>query len=297
LDFVNDADSIVESFKPFYEDTILSEAVDANMVYSYKQQLDAYHLWGEEDEEKVYAVYNKKEQSSTDLGKLSGAIKPALARYEALDEEERFKARFLVKNFIRFYSYMAQVIRTFDRELYKSYLFAEFLYKFLPKTPHEKVDLTGKIALINNKLTETFSGSLSLHPTKEDKTINPEQGGQGNKMETKRDLLKNIIDKINIMYQGKFTEADRVIVETIYDKMIQGANAALKKQAKNNDAEMFASSIFPKQFEKVAQKCYMEQMDAFAKLFEDEEFYQRVMQEMAKAMYLSYKQEQESAKS
>lgn len=297
LDFVNDADSIVESFKPFYEDTILSEAVDANMVYSYKQQLDAYHLWGEEDENKVYTIYSKKEQSATDLGKLSGAIKPVLARYEALDEDSRFKARFLVKNFIRFYSYMAQVIRTFDRELYKSYIFAEFLYKFIPKTPHEKVDLTGKIALINNKLTETFSGSISLHPTKEDKTINPEQGGQGNKFETKRDLLKNIIDKINIMYQGKFTEADRVIVETIYDRMIQGANAALKKQAKNNDAEMFASSIFPKQFEKIAQKCYMEQMDAFAKLFEDEEFYQRVMQEMAKAMYLNYKQEQKSAKS
>jgi len=29
------------------------------------------------------------------------------------------------------------------------------------------------------------------------------------------------------------------------------------------------TSIFPKEFDKVAQKCYMEQMDAFSKLFED----------------------------
>jgi type I restriction enzyme R subunit len=291
LDFVNTADSIVESFKPFFEETILSEAVDVNMVYDYKQQLDAFYLWSKSDEDKVYNIYKKQEQGSTDLGKLSSALKPALENFLQLEEEMRFKVRFLMKNFNRFYSYMAQVIRTFDRDLYKSYIFTEFLYKFLPKTPHEKVDLNGKLALINNKLTETFSGSLSLSPTKEEKTINPETGGQGNKIDTKRDLLTNIIDKINIMYQGKFTEADRVIVETIYDRMQQSANKTLKKQAKNSDANMFAENIFPKEFEKIAQKCYMEQMDAFSKLFEDEQFYKRVMQEMAKAMYVNLQQQ------
>jgi hypothetical protein len=30
-------------------------------------------------------------------------------------------------------------------------------------------------------------------------------------------------------------------------------------------------------------------MDAFSKLFEDEQFYKRVMGEMAKAMYLNYR--------
>lgn len=54
---------------------------------------------------------------------------------------------------------------------------------------------------------------------------------------------------------------------------------------------MFAEDIFPKGFEKIAQKCYMEQMDAFFKLFEDEQFYKRVMQEMAKAMYINLQQQ------
>lgn len=92
------------------------------------------------------------------------------------------------------------------------------------------------------------------------------------------------------MYQGKFTEVDRVIVETIYDRLQGAANATLKKQAKNSDVNMFAENIFPKEFEKIAQKCYMEQMDAFSKLFEDEQFYKRVMQEMAKAMYVNLQQ-------
>ena len=90
------------------------------------------------------------------------------------------------------------------------------------------------------------------------------------------------------MAKRQFTEADRVIVETIYDKMVK-TSKTLKKQAKNNDAQMFETSIFPKEFDKVAQSCYMEQMDAFSKLFEDEQFYKRVMSEMAKAMYLNYR--------
>ena len=54
-----------------------------------------------------------------------------------------------------------------------------------------------------------------MEPTVEYKTLKGEKGGTGNHTEEKRDLLDNIIEKINIMYQGNFTEADRVIVENI----------------------------------------------------------------------------------
>ena len=91
------------------------------------------------------------------------------------------------------------------------------------------------------------------------------------------------------MYQGKFTEADRVIVETIYDRLQGAANATLKKQAKNSDVNMFAQNIFPKVFEKIAQDCYVQQMDAFAKLFEEPSFYGKVMEEMGRAMYFNLK--------
>lgn len=295
LDFVNTADDIKASFQPFYEETILSDAVDVNVVYQYDTDIKKYHLWNTSDEDKVYEIYKKQSQGSTDLGKLDSALKPAKSAYDTLVEEEQFKVRSLLKNFIRFYAYMAQVVRTFDRELYKSYIFAEFFYRVIPKKGHDPVDLSNKLALINNKLTETFSGAIELAPSDKDKQVKPEKGTQGKPNEVKTDLLANIIEKINIMYAGKFTEADRVIVETIYDRMIK-ADKALKKQAKNNDANMFETSIFPKEFDKVAQSCYMEQMDAFSKLFEDEQFYKRVMSEMAKAMYLNFRNDQSENK-
>ena len=127
-----------------------------------------------------------------------------------------------------------------------------------------------------------------MKPTEKVKTLKGEKGGTGKKIDEKRDLLDNIIEKINIMYAGNFTEADRVIVETIFDRMKKEVKG-MKKQAKNSDVNMFTNNIFPNEFSKIAQQCYMEHMDAFAKLFEDKQFYIKVMEEMAKAMYFNFK--------
>lgn len=284
LDFSNTAESIKDSFQPFYEDTWLGDDIDVNIVYKYLNELKTFHLWAAELEAKVFETYT----TTQDMGKLTSLYMPVLEDYEALDIEDKFKFRSLLRNFNRFYSYMAQIVRTFDVELYKTYIFTEILYKLIPKTPHEKVDLTGKLALEHHKFTEDFTGSIVLAPTAEDKTLENEKGGSGNAPEEKKDLLGNIIEKINLMYQGNFTEADRVIVETIYDA-IQKQGKKLTKQAKNSDVNMFAQNIFPKVFEKIAQECYVQQMDSFAKLFEEPTFYKRVMEEMGKAMYFNLK--------
>lgn len=284
LDFANTAESIKASFQPFFEDTWLGEDVDVNIVYKYLNELKNFHLWSDDTEAKVFDVYSKTQ----DMGKLTALFKPVMEDYMQLDEEDRFKVRFLVRAFNRFYSYMAHIVRTFDVELYRTYVFTELLFKLLPKTPHEKVDLNGKLALEHNKLSEGFSGSIVLEPTVEDKTLKGEKGGTGKQVEEKKDLLDNIIDKINIMYHGNFTEADRVIVETIYEAM-KKEEKKLSKQAKNSDVNMFAQNIFPKIFEKIAQACYVQQMDSFAKLFEEQSFYNRVMEEMGKAMYFNLK--------
>ncbi len=295
LDFVNTAEDIKKSFSTFYEDTLLDSPVDVNLVYTFKNDLSVFHLWNTEDEEKLYQIYARKEQGIKDLGKLSGCLKPALSAFSVLTEEHQFRVRYLMKNFNRFYAYMAQIVRTFDKELYKTYIFTEFLYRFLPKTPHEIVNLDNKIALKFNQMKETFTGSIELKPTVKDKTIQGEKPKEGHKPLSKKDLLENIIEKINLMFHGKFTEADRVIVETIYDKLKEQGKQ-LKKQAKNSDSQMFENNIFPKVFEKVAQSCYMEQMDAFTKLFENEQFYKQVMSEIGKALYLNFRNEETSQK-
>ena len=63
----------------------------------------------------------------------------------------------------------------------------------------------------------------------------------------------------------------------------------LIKQVMNSDINMFTQNIFPKIFEKTAQSCYVQHMDAFAKLFEEQNLYKSIMEEMGRVMYYRLK--------
>ncbi len=294
LDFNNSSESIQASFKPFYEDTLLSEPVDINVVYRYENDMRKYNLWSTEDEEALYKVYAAK-QDKTSLGKIASCLKPALLAYSNLGDDEQYKVRSIIKNFVRFYAYMAQISRTFDKSLYKTYLFCEYLLKALPKNSREKIDLTGKLMLEHNRFDVQPTVSIDLNPDTKEKTFQGEKGKVGTKTEPPKDLLSNIIEKINLMYQGEFSEADRVIVESIYDRM-KSKNKTLTKLAKTSDVNMFTKNLFPKIFEDISQQCYTEQMDAFAKLFEDKQFFEKLMQEMGKALYYNLRNKEQGKK-
>lgn len=155
----------------------------------------------------------------------------------------------------------------------------------LPRATGKDIDLEDKLRLEFYKLEQTFKGDITLNPTIEDETlINPKSIDVGGKPEDKDELLENIINKINDRFKGIFTDGDKVIVETIYKKCVKG-NKKLTQYAKKNDSEVFQQSIFPEIFKKIAQDCYVESMDSFGKLFEDKNFYDSVMQEIAKEAY------------
>lgn len=139
-----------------------------------------------------------------------------MSRFEGLEDEKRFELRSKVKNFVRFYSYMALIARTFDKPLYKAYIFADTLYKLLPKTLHERPDLSKQIMLVNSQFKQGDTVAITLEGNQ---FVRGESGNGGTKPDTKRDLLGNIIDKINILYRGNFSEADRVIVEAIVNRL------------------------------------------------------------------------------
>ena len=290
LDFVNDPVSIQKAFEPFYTATELIRPVDVNGVYNFRNDMAQYHLWNPAEEEAINKLASETKGDKSRLAKLSNAFKPIVARFEQLDEETRFKVRSLIKNFVRFYAYMAQVERTYDRSLYKTYIFCDLLYRLLPKTPHEKVDLNKQIQLINSRIEEGKTQRIVLEKGKGG--LKGENVKGAGKPDENRDLLSNIIDKVNMMFKGNFSPADRVIVEAIYDKLTATATKKkLTKQAQNNDPKQFAESIFPEIFEKAAQKCYDESIGAFDRLFQNKELYNSIMTQMADLMYQNYRAE------
>lgn len=296
FDFVNSCNDIKEAFEPFYKDTELINPVDVNYVYSFHQDIELFHLWTTEDEEKFYALFSavcKDKNNKSKLGALTNALKPVVDRFHELEEEQRFEVRGKIKNFVRFYSYMAQIARTFDRSLMKSYVFADYLYRVLPKNPRERVDLDKKVKLVNNVIKANEMTAINLAGDKPQ--IKGENLGAARKPEDTRDLLDNIIEKVNLMFRGEFSEADRVMVEGIFDLIQKQSPKKMAKQAAGNDENQFVDSIFPDIFSKAAQNCYVNQTDSYRKLFEDQEFYQVLMKQMGHAIYERLREQETKA--
>lgn len=290
LDFVNDPEDIKKAFEPFYTATELIRSVDVNGVYNFRNDIAQHHLWNVNDEESIYKLASETKGDKSRLAKLSNAFKPVVARFEQLDEDTRIKVRSLIKNFVRFYAYMAQVERTYDRSLYKTYVFCDLLYRLLPVNKQDKVDLNKQIELVNSRIEEGDMMKITLEKGKGG--IKGENVKGGMKPDDSTDLLSNIIEKVNLMYKGNFSPADRVIVEAIFDKLSTSANKCkLAKQAKNNDPKQFAESIFPDIFEKAAQQCYDDSVGAFDRLFQNKELYNSIMTQMADLMYQNYRAE------
>ena len=285
LDFVNSKEDIEEAFKPYYEATILDEEINVNLIYDTQIHLRKMMVYTDEDIEKFVEIYYKEgEQTATDLGKMASILKPVVDRYTGLEEDDRYEFKKMLNNFTRWYSYIIQIVRMYDKELHKEYVFASYLQKLLPKAIEENVDLEGKLKLEFYKLEETFKGKITLDPTEEDETLkNPKNVNVDDRKE-EDELLEVIIERINERFKGIFTETDRVIVETLYAKAVKKDNK-LGEYAKNNDAKVFEESIFPEIFKRIAQESYMESIEGFTKLFEDKTFYETVMKEIAKEVY------------
>lgn len=285
LDFVNTKEEIEEAFKPYYEATILDEEINVNLIYDTKNVLRNYRLYNDDDIDRFTKIYYKTgTQSSTDLGKMTSLLKPVIERYKELNEDKRFEFKKTVRNFNKWYSYIIQIARMFDKDLQKEYVFTSYLDKLLPRVSGRDIDLEGKLKLEFYKLQQTFKGDISLNPTVVEETlINPKTLNNTGKTDND-ELLETIITRINEKSNGIFTEGDRVIVETLYKKCVKN-NKKLTQYARKNDSEIFEKSIFPEIFKKVSQDCYLESMNSFTKLFEDKNFYNSVMESIAKEAY------------
>ena len=229
-------------------------------------------------------------QDATSLGKLSGILKPIIDRYcELATEEDRYNARMAIRDFVKGYAYVTQLIRLHDEELFKEYVFASNLLRLLPKPGHPKPDIEDKVKLEYTSLKETFNGAIVLEKKDTDLIITY---GKKQAKVPKKDTLQNIIDKVNERFDGDFDEGDRVMIESIYQMFMSDKEVKkFKKYAKDTSAEMFVKSLFPDKFMEIATQCCLDNAERYRKLFENNDFYNKVMDAMARELYKSLRKD------
>lgn len=293
LDFENTDEQIKDSFQPYYEATLLEGRTDFNKVYDLRTKIKPYMLYNFEKAESFYDFMSKHKdakQGATDLGKLSSILKPVIERYSDIaTEEERFNCRLAIRTFVKCYAYITQLVRFHDEELFKEYVFLSNLLPFLPADAHVQPDILDKIKLEYTSLKESFKGKIILDERNTD--LAPSSDKSNAKI-SKTDTLQNIIDKVNERFDGDFNEGDRIIIESIYQMFMSDKEVKkFKRFAHDSTPEMFVKSLFPDKFKQIATQCYLDNADSYKKLFSDTEFYQKVMEAMAKELYKSLRKD------
>ena len=288
LDFENTEEDIKGAFLPYYEDTTMEGDTDINAAYDIRNKIHDYMIYNYDDVD----VFNKfmvsnvgKNQDAAALGRLAGMFRPVIQRYKDLDEDDREASRDYIRRFNRIYSYVTQLVRLHDPELFHEYQYTTHLVKLLPRPDViDFIDVDDKIRLEYASLTETFAGAIVLD--EKPPIFIPGGSVAPKKNSKKKDTLQSIIDKVNERFSGNFTDADRVIIEGIYQMFMKDTEVKkFKKYAKDNSTEMFVKSLFPDKFRDIVTQCFLDNNDSFAKLFNDPDFYQKVQDAMAAELY------------
>ena len=281
LDFINTREDILEAFQPFYQETILEREVNADLLYQVQKELRGYAVYSDNDISafaKEYFSFDK--QDARAMGRMTSALKPVADRYNKLAEGERYNFRRLCRSLVKWYGYISQVVRMFDKELHQEYVFISYLLDLLPSEPKYPIDLDGKLRLEYYKLQKTFEGAIKL----EEKTgiIEPADGRSVATPE-KKEPLDEIIEKINEQYKGAFTEADRVMLSALRGKLM--SDEKLLAIARTTDPQIFSEVIFPKAFGTAAEESYMESQETYTSLFADQSKYNAIMHALGQIVY------------
>lgn len=281
LDFANTQEDILDAFQPFYQETFLEQEVNVDLIYQTERELLNYAIYTSEDIEAFIAVWNQHGvQDTVAMGKMTSALKPVTDRYNIKNSEEHYQFRRLVRNFIKWYGYITQVVRMFDGDMHKEYLFLRYLLHLLPVDKDDPVDLKGKLKLEYYKLQKTFEGEIKLENLDGEYVPAKQKGGAGKQ---KKSTLDEILDRVNEQYKGAFTEADRVIIGALHEKLLK--NQKLRGSASTTDPVIFTESIFPQAFGEAAMESYTESQESYESLFQDKSKYTAIMSALAGVIY------------
>ncbi|MDD3014166.1 MAG: hypothetical protein PHC34_10735, partial [Candidatus Gastranaerophilales bacterium] len=237
LDFMNDAETIMKSFAPYYRTTILSEETDPNKLHDLKSDLDAYQVYCDADINRLVELY----LSGADRDRLDPILDGSVAVYkEDLDENGQVDFKSKAKAFVRAYGFLASILPYTNAEWEKLATFLNFLIPKLPAPIEEDLSKGILNAIDMESYRAEVKASLSITLPDMDTEIAPvPTSASGGKAEAELDKLSNIVRSFNEIFGNiDWKDADqirKVISEDIpvrvaADKAYQNAKKTSDKQ-------------------------------------------------------------------
>ena len=285
LDFVNDRETILESFQPYYEITTVSEEPEPNHLYDLKAKLDEWQVYLTSEIDALAKVYfNPATRMNTRTqSKLYSFIDPAVDRYKAIEtepEKEEFKKS--LRTWTNLYSFLAQIMPFREPEFEKFYAYAKLLLTKLPKRDlAESMKLVDEVAMEYYRLQKIKDGSIDLITGEGGELNGLSEAGIKRAKEDKA-ALSEIIDALNERFGTDFEEADRLFFEQIETELVE--DTTLQTQAKVNKLDTFKYAFEEMFIDKLIDRMDQNQ-EIFEKIIEDQSFGGLVKELMMKKVY------------
>jgi len=236
LDFMNDIDTIRESFSDYFRTTILAEETDPNKLHDLKATLDGYQVYSSDEIDSLTALY----LGGADRDKLDPVLDVCVGRYVDLDEDGQVDFKGKAKAFLRTYGFLASVLPYTNADWEKLSIFLTFLVPKLPAPTEEDLS-KGIIETIDMDSYRVEKRSVvKIQLPDSDAEIDPVPTTGGGRMaETELDRLSNILKDFNDQFGNiKWADADRVhklITEDIPNRVKE--DKAYQNARKNSDKQ------------------------------------------------------------
>jgi type I restriction enzyme, R subunit len=288
LDFVNDAEDIQEAFKPFFTQTTASPT-DPNILFNLQSRIIAAHVI--DATEMTAGVEAILRGGAAGSAKLNASIDPAVLRWEELEDEtaqENFRTA--LRDFVRAYAFLAQIVPFKDTDLEALYYYGKFLLLRLPRTDQGGgVDLDGAVILTHLRTDLVAEHQvLSLADGTEDPLVGPQGGGHGKQNEEPLEALSVLINALNERFGMDLGEADRIWFEQQQAALREDED--VRVVALNNDFQQFEVYLEPKVQDKIVER-HGANDGLFQAFFDKPEFKEEMLKWLTKSLYDGFRKE------
>jgi type I restriction enzyme R subunit len=223
LDFQNTIEDMQNAFRPYFEVTELEANSDPNQIYELEARLRTFGILDQGEVDRFAETFYRGPLDTHDRARLEGLVRQAVGRFEQEDDEGRQEEfRQLLKSYLRFYAFVAQVIRLSDTGLEKLYSYAAWLSRLLPsREMPADIDITEEMLRLQAfRVEQKEQGSASLSAGDHAALKPISEFGAKPYTEDEERSLSEIIKAFNERHGTQFVRQDFVRFEQVNRKIV-----------------------------------------------------------------------------